>query len=78
MAKIQTVTHVPIQDVTVTIGRGGEGEFRATLTANGEPWTGTGRTVTTALMDALNAIAAEKRSHEKGRPDDRYRIARSL
>lgn len=78
MAMIQTVTLVAIKSVTVAVRRDGGGGFRATLTANGEPWTGTGRTATAALKAALSAVADEKRAREKGRPSERYRIARSL
>jgi hypothetical protein len=71
------VTHVTIDKAVVTVTKDGD-EYRATLTAKREPWTGVGRSVAQAIEAALDEVRKEKRWREKGRPSDRYRIARSL
>lgn len=78
MAQIRTVTLVSIDKAVVTVWKDG-GDYRATLTAKRHSWTGVSKkSVVAAIKEAIKAVENEKRTFEKGRPGDRYRIARSL
>ena len=78
MVKTRTVTKVEILDATITIIKGSDGKYTATLAANGELFTGKGLSIRTATDDVFRTAMDERRERDKGAPTMRSRVARSV
>jgi hypothetical protein len=75
---LRYTTTFDVDEAMVKVNKKADGQYEAVLTAMRKPWRGRGKSVVLAIEAALQSVKDEKKSSEKGRASNRFKIARSL